>query len=109
MAKHDLSSYSVDQLKDLIKDCGMELLKRQKDLVEEAREKALAILKEYGVMVDEVMKIPGRVRASRKKAAPKYRNPKNPQQTWAGRGRKPRWLEVELKKKGAKLESFLIK
>jgi len=35
----------------------------------------------------------------------KYRNPKDPSQTWTGRGRKPNWL-VDAVKKGAKIESF---
>lgn len=47
-------------------------------------------------------------KASRKgtKVEAKYRNPGNPTQTWAGRGRQPTWLVVALKK-GQKLESFL--
>jgi len=40
--------------------------------------------------------------------APKYRNPKNRAETWAGRGGMPRWLRAEIKA-GKKLESFAIK
>ncbi len=39
---------------------------------------------------------------------PLYRNPKNAEETWAGRGNRPRWLTAALKS-GKKLESFLIK
>ena len=39
--------------------------------------------------------------------APKYRNPANPAETWAGRGLKPRWLAAALKS-GKKLEHFKI-
>lgn len=45
--------------------------------------------------------------APRGKAAPKYRNPANPDQTWAGRGRPPSWVQ-DLQKTGT-LESALIK
>jgi DNA-binding protein H-NS len=38
---------------------------------------------------------------------PKYRNPKDPSQTWAGRGLQPLWLRDALKA-GKKLDSFLI-
>lgn len=38
---------------------------------------------------------------------PKYRNPENPGETWAGRGLRPRWLTAALKG-GHKLEDFLI-
>jgi DNA-binding protein H-NS len=39
--------------------------------------------------------------------APKYRNPDNPSETWAGRGLKPRWL-VAAMRGGKKLEHFSI-
>jgi DNA-binding protein H-NS len=39
--------------------------------------------------------------------APKYRNPDNPTETWAGRGLKPRWMTAAIKR-GKKLEDFLI-
>ncbi len=38
---------------------------------------------------------------------PKYRNPTNPSETWAGRGLKPRWLTAAIKS-GKKLEDFAI-
>jgi DNA-binding protein H-NS len=41
------------------------------------------------------------------KVAPKYRNPENPTETWAGRGLKPRWLAAAIKG-GKKLEDFAI-
>jgi DNA-binding protein H-NS len=39
--------------------------------------------------------------------APKYRNPENPAETWAGRGLRPRWLVAALKG-GKKVEDFAI-
>lgn len=42
------------------------------------------------------------------KVAPKYRNPANPKDTWAGRGKQPKWLAAETAK-GRALEEFLIK
>jgi DNA-binding protein H-NS len=50
---------------------------------------------------------PGRRGGVRGKVAPKYRNPDNPAETWAGRGLKPRWLAIALKG-GKKLEDFGI-
>jgi DNA-binding protein H-NS len=44
---------------------------------------------------------------SRGTVAPKYRNPDNPTETWAGRGLKPRWLAAAIKA-GRKLEDFAI-
>jgi DNA-binding protein H-NS len=39
--------------------------------------------------------------------APKYLNPENPAETWAGRGLKPRWLTAAIKS-GKKIEDFAI-
>ena len=44
---------------------------------------------------------------TRGSVAPKYRNPDNPSETWAGRGLTPRWLAAALKA-GKKLEHFSI-
>ncbi len=50
------------------------------------------------------------VRPARKlgKVPPKYQNPANPEETWTGRGKQPRWMAA-LVKKGKKPEDFLIK
>ncbi len=39
--------------------------------------------------------------------APKYRNPENPSETWAGRGLRPRWLTAAIRA-GKEIEDFLI-
>jgi len=41
------------------------------------------------------------------KVAPKYRDPNNPQNTWAGRGAIPKWMAEKIDE-GAKREDFLI-
>lgn len=43
-----------------------------------------------------------------RKLKPKYRNPQNASETWAGRGLKPRWLTAALKS-GKKLSSFAVR
>ena len=45
---------------------------------------------------------------ARGSVAPKYRNPDNPSETWAGRGLKPRWLAAAIKEGKKKLEDFAI-
>jgi len=40
--------------------------------------------------------------------APKYRNPANHQETWAGRGNRPRWLVVAMKGGKKKLSDFAV-
>jgi DNA-binding protein H-NS len=38
---------------------------------------------------------------------PKYRNPADPAETWAGRGKQPRWVTEQLRS-GKKLDDFQI-
>jgi DNA-binding protein H-NS len=38
---------------------------------------------------------------------PKFRNPEQPSETWAGRGKKPRWLTAQLRS-GKQLDDFRI-
>jgi DNA-binding protein H-NS len=49
----------------------------------------------------------GRRGGLRGKVEPKYRNPNNLSETWAGRGLKPRWLTAAIKA-GKNLEHFAI-
>jgi DNA-binding protein H-NS len=39
---------------------------------------------------------------------PKFRNPTQPSETWAGRGRPPRWLSAQLRT-GKQLDDFRIR
>jgi DNA-binding protein H-NS len=47
-------------------------------------------------------------RDSYTKVLPKYQNPKNHAETWAGRGKQPRWLRAQLRS-GKSLDDFRIK
>jgi len=43
----------------------------------------------------------------RREVSAKYRNPDNPSETWAGRGRKPKWVDERLAS-GSSLDDLLI-
>lgn len=49
-----------------------------------------------------------RVRRSYPKVFPKFQNPARPSETWAGRGRKPRWLTAQLNS-GNRMDDFRIR
>jgi DNA-binding protein H-NS len=74
------------------------------------------VIEERRAVQDQLSKLDRLANGSRSKGvrgalrgavAPKYRNPDNPEETWAGRGLKPRWLAAALKT-GKKLEDFRI-
>ena len=99
-----LSSMSIDALIKLRDDIGSALSRKAGQLQSE-----LAALGEGGWLTAG-KKAVGRPRGSKikgRKVAPKYRNPKNRVETWAGRGAMPRWMAAQIKA-GKKREDFAI-
>jgi DNA-binding protein H-NS len=70
------------------------------------RDKMAAMAKEHGFDLSELM---GKSRKGKGKVAIKYRDPKNPENTWTGRGRMPRWMAAATKGGRVHKEDFLIK
>jgi DNA-binding protein H-NS len=82
-------------------------LKAEKQSEERAalREKMAAMAKEHGFDMGELF---DKRRKGKGSVAPKYRDPKNSENTWTGRGRMPRWMVAAIKGSKAKKEDFLI-
>jgi DNA-binding protein H-NS len=68
------------------------------------RKKAADLAKQHGFTIDELF---GKCRRGQGTVAVKYRDPKNPSNTWTGRGRPPRWMAAAVKS-GSKRDDFLI-
>jgi DNA-binding protein H-NS len=99
-----LASMSVEALLQLRDDIGSVLSRKAGQL-----QTQLAALGDGG-WIPSAKKTVGRPRGSKlkgRKVAPKYRNPKNRSETWAGRGAMPRWMAAEIKK-GKKRVDFAI-
>lgn len=121
----DLNTLSAKELDALITQARKRktTLTRRKP-VAVVRQKLTALAKAEGYSIAELFgagnvakpapSVAGKgTRASTKgrklgKVAPKYRNPANPAETWAGRGQQPKWLAIETAK-GRNLDEFLIR
>ena len=99
-----------------LKTMSLDKLVKLKDQVEAAL--ASKVTEQRRALESELSKLgrfsggPGRPKGLgrggvRGAVAPKYRNPDNPSETWAGRGLKPRWLAAAIKE-GKKIEDFAI-
>lgn len=104
MSSQDLKSMSVDQLWALHEHVIAEL--ERKIAIEKATLEDR--LRKIGSTTLNFKPVGQRQRRPYPKVLPKYRNPKNPSETWAGRGKQPRWLREQLRS-GKKIESFLIR
>lgn len=111
----DLSALSLPELRALSGQVAEEIAKRSETekaaLLAEFQERAKA----SGFSLSDLLSATGAGKAPKpakggKPAAavpPKYRNPRNPSETWAGRGRSPTWVKAHTDA-GGKLEELLI-
>ena len=98
MKSHAMESMSIDELWSLHEEM-ISMLARK---VEEEK----ARLEEHLRRLESPIS-PNRPRRSYPRVLPKYQNPKNPAETWSGRGKQPHWVQAQLKA-GRKLEHLLI-
>ena len=101
--KLDLNEMSIDDLLEL-RDRVSDTLKARLDSERRALEERLARLNDVAVEGSDGSRaspLKGR------KVAPKYRNPQNPSQTWAGRGQVPSWMASAVAA-GASISDFAI-
>jgi DNA-binding protein H-NS len=106
MAKIDgLEEMSYAELGDLRHRIDRLMLEKQHAARNEMRQKVIDMLKAEGLSVEDVF---GKGRRGKGSVAVKYRDPKNPQNTWTGRGRMPRWLAAATKGRKARKEDFLV-
>jgi len=115
----DINTLSARELDSLITKAKKRktVLKKRKPLAT-VRARLVSAAKAEGYTIEELFGVAAPARAAKatrapRKAAggkvpPKYRNPANPEQTWAGRGKQPRWMAEEIAK-GKTPEDFLIK
>ena len=101
----DLEDMSFAELTKM--EQRLEKLKAAKQDEERAalKEKVTAFVKEHGFQISELF---GRGKKGKGSVAIKYRDPSNPQNTWTGRGRMPRWMTAATKGGKAKKEDFAI-
>jgi DNA-binding protein H-NS len=100
--KRDFNSISVDELWALHVEIASVLA--SKLAAEKAElEKRLRQLQTESVPSETVR----RERRPYPQVFPKYRNPAEPAETWAGRGKRPRWLTAQ-PRTGKKLDDFRI-
>jgi DNA-binding protein H-NS len=104
MTSGNLKSMSTDELWELHELVAAELCRK----IKAERAKLENRLRQLGGAVsDDGDDGLGRARRPYPKVIPKYRNPINRGETWAGRGKQPLWLKAQLRS-GKKLGDFLI-
>jgi DNA-binding protein H-NS len=103
MKPYDLKSMSVDELWALHEFASMELARK----ISTQKAKLDTRLRQLGLGALSHNAKMSHARRPYPRVFPKYRNPAEPSETWAGRGKKPRWLTAQLKS-GKQIDDFRI-
>lgn len=118
----DLKGMTRTQLADLIQRAARRQDEIASEGVQKVRDRILKLLKDEGLTFEQVFggkrerdndKAAGKAKAGPAhknkgaKVKPKYRNSANPEQTWAGRGMRPRWMSEAIAA-GKNEKDFLI-
>lgn len=100
----NLASFSIEALHQLISDAEKMILRKQREQRSEVLQQMRQLASTVGVSFELVSKSTTRKKT---KSVAKYRNPKDPGQTWTGRGPKPKWFKQALSQ-GKKLDDLLL-
>ena len=105
----DISQLSVEELKRLQEQAEALIASKKDEAIDDAYQQIIAIADKVGLSIEQILEYGAskRKKTVRKAVEPRYRSKANPEDTWTGRGKQPRWLVAELES-GATLEDFLI-
>lgn len=86
----NLSGMKVSELRALQEKISLEIKKRQKEELNEARKEIQAIAQRVGLPVKDLIAPPSRAKGGT--VPVRYRHPENEELKWTGRGHQPKWV-----------------
>jgi DNA-binding protein H-NS len=97
----DISNLSFKELDTLQKQIAEEINKRKQANKTDALKRARKAAEEAGYTLEELLgAAPAATKRVGKPVAIKYRHPQQPELTWTGRGKTPRWVSAWKAEKG---------
>ena len=109
MASIELSGLNIDQLTDLVGKAQSEMASREKQRRKDLRSELERRVSADGYKLGDIFPELGNGAANgsqRQKRPAKYRNPQNPDHTWSGIGRTPKWVQAILEDRGIDSAAF---
>ena len=105
----DISGLDIDQLTDLVGKAQAEMASRERQRRKDLRAELERRVSADGYKLGDIFPELGSASASaarRQKRPAKYRNPQNPDDTWSGIGRTPKWVQAILEERGIDASAF---
>ena len=104
MASIDLESLDIDQLTELLAKAQTEIASREKGNRKELRAELERRVAADGYKMADLF--PEFGTGARRKRPAKYHDPQNPDTTWSGIGRAPKWVQAILDERGIDMAAF---
>ncbi|HKH46223.1 MAG TPA: H-NS histone family protein [Thermoanaerobaculia bacterium] len=112
----DISGMDLEELRELRRAVDQRIAEQEEEQQRSVYDEIHRLATDAGTSVEQLLQRYGG-RASRRgsqggkkqggEKEARYRNPQNPDETWSGRGRQPKWLSSALKS-GRRLEEFAV-
>lgn len=105
----DIELYTIPELENLKIQASILIEQKKEQAIDDAYNEIIRLADSVGLSVGQLMEI-GKKRIKGKQRKPveiQYRNKNNNNETWTGRGKRPKWLVMAIES-GAKLEDFKI-
>jgi len=103
----DIENMSSKELADLIEAASSKLAQQKEAEKVAVKAELETLAQQRGFTIAELFGSEKVGKTPRAKVAPVYRDPKNPENTWTGRGRKPKWLVAALES-GKSIDDYKI-
>lgn len=108
METNHIDNLDIVQLQALKLHADELIEKKQKEQLDDAYEQLLEIASSVGLSLEALIEHGQNKKTVNKRTVePRYKNPDDAEQTWTGRGKKPRWVMDQLEK-GKTLDDLLI-
>lgn len=102
-----IQTLSIEELSKLNTFISEVMIVKKDEEIEKALQPLNQLAQTLGIPVAELLNKKPK-RKTKDELVPTHRDPKDPTNTWSGRGQRPKWLREALEQ-GANLDDFLIK
>ena len=108
MTSIDITGLGIDQIADLLAKAQAELASRERQNRNELRAELERQVAAEGYRLSDIFVELGTASSGgdRRKRPAKFRDPQNPEQTWGGIGRTPKWVQAILGERGIDMAAF---
>ena len=108
MTEIDITGLGIDELTDLMGKAQSEMASRERQRRKDLRAELERRVTAEGYKMNDIFPELGTASSGRArgKRPAKYRDPQNPEQTWSGIGRTPKWVQAILDERGIDMAAF---